>query len=134
MGNATSDKENEKRNKFNNRVALNNSLILIAGGLDKNLNYKPLADALKNSSTKLVVLFGENKHKINRTIKNSGVKIKSASSLKEAVQIAYRHATCYVLHATCLNIIFSPGAASFDMFKNYADRGGQFKKIVKSLQ
>ena len=39
--------------------------ILIAGGKDKNLDYKPLAQALKSSDTRLVILFGENRNKIN---------------------------------------------------------------------
>ncbi len=117
------------------RAFPNEAKILIAGGFDKGLDYKPLADALKNSSTKLIILFGENKHKIHRTIKNSGVKIKFARDLGAAVKTAYKFAlklpTTYYLLPTV--ILFSPGAASFDMFKNYADRGDKFKKIVHRL-
>ncbi len=112
--------------------------ILIAGGQDKNLNYAPLARALKNSNTKLVVLVGENKNKINKAIRGQGsrvkgqVKIQFAKNFEEAVHRAYRSV---VTHDPCpmTHIIFSPGAASFDMFKNYADRGKKFKKIVLGL-
>jgi len=110
--------------------------ILIAGGQDKGLNYKPLAEALKNSDTNLVVLFGENKNKIKRQVANSGIRIVTCENLRVAIKIAYRFAknlppTAHYLLPTV--VLFSPGAASFDMFKNYADRGRQFKKLVRNL-
>jgi len=110
------------------------SKILIAGGRDKNLNYdyKSLAQALNNSNTKLVVLIGENKKRIARVIKNSGVPIKFAKDLKEAIKLTYQFSTFYIPHST-FSIIFSPGAKSFDLFENYAERGKEFKKIVKKL-
>lgn len=113
----------------------NEQKILIAGGQDKGLNYAPLAKSLKNSDAKLVILFGENKNKIYKAIKKSGVQIKLVKDLNTAVRLSYKVArrlpTPYdILHTV---IIFSPGAASFDMFKNYADRGEQFKKIIRSL-
>lgn len=111
--------------------------ILIAGGQDKNLDYAPLVRELKNFNTKLVVLFGENKRKIARAILRSRKKelrIKVVNDLRTAVAIAYRFAQKPLLHASYFVILFSPGAASFDMFKNYADRGQQFKKIVKGIK
>lgn len=110
--------------------------VLIAGGQDKRLDYEPLAEALKNSGVKLVVLFGENKRKIHKAIKNSGVPIKSVANLSAAVKSAYSTAknlrpATYRLQPTV--ILFSPGATSFDMFQNYADRGEKFKKIVRRL-
>ncbi len=116
--------------------------ILIAGGYDKGLDYKPLARALKNSGTELVILMGENKKKIAKAIKRqeTGDKrqeyaIVFVKNLGEAVKKAYKYALSLVAcHLSPVAIVFSPGAASFDMFKNYADRGRQFKKIVKSLK
>jgi UDP-N-acetylmuramoylalanine--D-glutamate ligase len=124
--------------------------VLIAGGQDKGLNYKPLAKALKSASQriKLVILFGENKNKIKRQIANSGTRVVLCRNLQAAIKIAYLFAknlppTTYgstVLsgspskdHLPPTVILFSPGAASFDMFKNYADRGEKFKQIVKKL-
>ena len=134
MGNATSDKENRiKKNKSNKHVALTSSLILIAGGQDKGLSYKPLAQALKDSNTKLVVLFGENKNKIAKSIKRSGAPIKFAKTLRQTVNIAYKCSRFYILDSKFF-ILFSPGAASFDMFKNYADRGQRFKKLINKLR
>lgn len=106
------------------------SKILIAGGQDKKLDYKPLAQALSGSGTSLVVLFGENKEKIAQAltrVKNGKLEIKQVKTLEEAVKLAHENARLGSA------VIFSPGAASFDMFKNYADRGEQFKKTVKSL-
>ena len=107
----------------------NKPLILIAGGQDKNLDYLPLARAIKKSSVKLVVLMGENKDKIARSIRKSGIPISKSGNLRAATNKAYNTAKKYGA-----SIIFSPGAASFDMFKNYADRGEKFKKIVRRLQ
>ncbi|MDO8515979.1 MAG: UDP-N-acetylmuramoyl-L-alanine--D-glutamate ligase [bacterium] len=109
--------------------------VLIAGGHDKGLDYAPLAKALKESNTKLVILYGENKTKIARAIKKSGVKIVFATTLESAVRTAYSVARSSMVNGqwSMVNVIFSPGAASFDMFKNYSDRGKRFKKVVNGL-
>lgn len=125
----------------------NQPLILIAGGKDKNLNYSPLAKALKNSNTKLVILFGENKNKIRKVIsgqepstRTSLVRdklvIREVKNLNQAVKFAYKTAKSIVASGYSLNpvIIFSPSSASFDMFKDYRERGEKFKEIVKSLR
>ncbi|MEK7193251.1 MAG: UDP-N-acetylmuramoyl-L-alanine--D-glutamate ligase [Patescibacteria group bacterium] len=104
--------------------------ILIAGGQDKGLNYAPLAKALKREPQTTVILFGENKRKINDAIKHPGANIQFATTLKDALQHAYSHAKKAGGDSV---ILFSPGAASFDMFQNYADRGERFKTFVKEL-
>jgi len=115
--------------------------ILIAGGKDKGLDYKPLAKTLEYSNTELVILFGENKNKIakallSRKYKVSSIKrkLKFAKSLADAVNLAYKAAldTKYLIPNTI--VLFSPAAASFDMFKDYADRGKKFKALVKKLK
>ncbi len=109
--------------------------ILISGGKDKNLNYSPLSQALKNSNTKLVILFGENKNKIKRQIANSKAQIVLVKDLKIAVNLAYKTAKSLVASGySLLAIVFSPASASFDMFKDYADRGKKFKELVKKLK
>jgi len=100
--------------------------VLIMGGKDKGLDYKPVAQALKNSSTKLVVLFGENKKKIAKAIR--GNKLVFAKNLEAALKTALKN---FQFGET---IIFSPGAASFDMFVDYKDRGKKFNEIVKKLK
>ncbi len=113
-------------------------LILIAGGKDKNLDYAPLAEAIATSSNvKLVVLIGENKNKIRaelQKIKKVAFEIVEYKTLPDAVRAAYQFAKRYTLTAERSVVVFSPAAASFDMFKDYADRGEQFKKIVRGLR
>lgn len=108
-----------------------NPNIVIVGGKDKGLDYSPLSSALKKSDTELVVLIGENKRKIAQAIKDSGVKMRNAITLKEAVEIAKTKALSLKKSGENPVIIFSPAAASFDMFKDYKDRGEQFNRLVK---
>ncbi len=112
-------------------------LVLIAGGKDKKLNYRPLADAIRESShIQAVILIGENRKKIEKELNtyNKKLSIVLTSDVEEAVNVAQRTAELLVKkHESEVSILFSPGAASFDMFKSYADRGEQFKKIVHNL-
>lgn len=113
------------------------NLILIAGGKDKNLDYSPLAKALKEARRQvaLVVLMGENRKKIQRQIANSKASVVLTKNLNSAVKIAYLRANTPMANGySLITVLFSPGAASFDMFKNYADRGEQFKKLVRGLK
>ncbi len=109
--------------------------ILIAGGKDKGLNYSPLAKALKNSNTKLVILFGQNKNKIKKQVVSSKCQVKLVKDLKSAINLAYKTAKQLqqLEHYNNITIIFSPGSASFDMFKDYVDRGEKFKELVRKL-
>ena len=115
--------------------------ILIAGGQDKGLDYSPLRIALKKYETEAVILFGENRNKIRAAIKNSA-KVIFVKNLEEAVRLAYRvekdSDANMRMHTNDTNkesvaVIFSPGAASFDMFQDYADRGRKFKGLVNRL-
>lgn len=112
-------------------------VILIAGGKDKNLDYAPLAQAVAESpNIKQVVLIGENKNKIRaelEKIKNASPKIIERTTLRDAIRSAYHFVISYKQKAKSYAVVFSPAAASFDMFKNYADRGNAFKKIVHDL-
>ncbi|MCX6702293.1 MAG: hypothetical protein NTW60_00230, partial [Candidatus Wolfebacteria bacterium] len=110
--------------------------ILIAGGKDKGLDYSPLAKTLKSSNTKLVILFGENKNKIRKQIAGSKARIVFAKDLKTAVNFAHKTAKNLTLQFanSPIIILFSPAAASFDMFKDYADRGKKFKELAQKLK
>ena len=111
-------------------------IVLIAGGKDKGLDYAPLARALNKTHVVRVVLFGENREKIQRAIHTANVGL--APNLRSAVRIAYHTArtvtTKQPLSRKPPIVLFSPGAASFDQFKNYADRGAQFKGIARKLK
>jgi len=105
-------------------------IVLIAGGKDKNLDYKPLAAAIKKSKYVVeIILIGENKNKIQKAV-GASTPIQIAHTLQEAVTMAYETLQIYKSGA----VLFSPAAASFDMFKDYEDRGRQFTKIVKRMK
>lgn len=121
----------------NNSLAGQAQLILIAGGKDKNLDYQPLADAIqKSGQVKLVVLIGENKEKIKQALPHAEAPLMDAKRLELAVKAAYEKAKSLSNQVTnsLITILFSPGAASFDMFKDYADRGEKYKKAVHALK
>lgn len=108
-------------------------IFLIAGGKDKNLDYAPLGATLKKSSVREAILFGENKAKIEKAV--GGIEIVLAGNLEEALAAAAKDAKNYLRFYPDEKaiVVFSPGATSFDMFKDYADRGKKFSKLAKSL-
>lgn len=113
--------------------AFKDPTILIAGGKDKNLDYEPLAKAAeKSANLKGIILFGENKSKIATALKAAGKNIALVKSLSSAAIAAFREAK--KLKTPKAVVLFSPGSASFDMFRDYADRGEKFKAIVKRLK
>lgn len=103
--------------------------VVIMGGKDKGLDYKPLAKAIGNKKNLSIVLCGENKEKITRALANALLPLLRARTFEKAVRMAYRDAR----HHAPAVVILSPGAASFDMFKNYTERGDAFQKIIKRL-
>jgi UDP-N-acetylmuramoylalanine--D-glutamate ligase len=116
--------------------SFNQPVFLIAGGKDKNLDYQTVRKALQRSSVKEIVLFGENKSKIKKTIRDSGTKIKLSENLTTALSVAFREAKKYIKLDSRkeVEIVFSPGATSFDMFKDYEDRGKQFNVLARKLK
>jgi UDP-N-acetylmuramoylalanine--D-glutamate ligase len=100
-------------------------IILIAGGQDKGSDFSPLKDLLK-AKVKHLVLIGEAKTKIRKLL-NGSFSCEEAGSLEMAVNCAVRKAAAGDV------ILLSPACASFDMFKDYEDRGRQFKAIVNNL-
>jgi len=104
-------------------------IILIAGGEDKNLKYKNLAEAIKKKVDCLVLLPGTASGKLKKEFKGSteGVKIFSVKSMAEAVKKANSLAQKGDI------VLLSPAAASFNLFKNEFDRGEKFNKEVKKL-
>ena len=107
-------------------------IVLIAGGYDKNLDYTPIAKPIVEK-VKCLILLGQTSGKIFEAVKeeleNQGktLPIYMCYTLQETVNIAKKEAKKGDV------VLFSPASASFDMFKNFADRGEQFKKIVNEL-
>lgn len=108
--------------------ALNNTpgkVILIAGGREKGNDYSGILDLVRNK-VKEAVLIGEAKDKIRHAFEGVTF-ISEAQSLEEAVNKAFAKAQAQDF------ILFSPMCKSFDMFKDYEDRGRVFKRIVSDL-
>ena len=110
----------------------NSKIILIAGGQDKNLNYKNVAKEIQKNISYLILLPGTASKKIKKelkTIKTKAeiVKIFPVSSMRIAVKKAANIAKKNDI------VLLSPGAASFNLFKNEFDRGEQFNKLVRAL-
>ena len=105
------------------------NVILIAGGYDKNLDYEPLARPIANSC-KSIILIGQTAEKIEKCVSKEikhdvkDVNIYRCKTLEETVLLAKSIASKGDV------VLFSPASASFDMFKNFDDRGKQFKKLV----
>lgn len=110
------------------------NIALIAGGVDKGLDYEPvfkeISSLFKRHEIKSVILIGENKNKIRTAIEKVPVRIVEAVTLEEAVAHALKDLR--QTHGEGV-VLFSPGAASFDMFLNYADRGEKFRRIARKI-
>ena len=108
--------------------SFNQKLIVIAGGYDKKIPLEPLGE-LFSKKAKHVVLMGTTAGKIDEILKkvNFTGAVKTVSSLEDAVNEAYSLANEGDI------IILSPAAASFDMFKNFEERGDRFANIVANL-
>ncbi|MBN1898430.1 MAG: UDP-N-acetylmuramoyl-L-alanine--D-glutamate ligase [Spirochaetes bacterium] len=105
--------------------SINDKGIVIMGGRDKGLDFSSLDPILKKKAKK-IVLFGEASEKIKSSLKFKE-KIK-VTTLEEAVHRSFN------LSQKGDTILLSPGCASFDMFKNFEERGKTFKKIVMDLK
>ena len=99
-------------------------IILIAGGVDKNLDYGEFAKTIKKEVKELILFPGTATDKI---LKELNVHHSVVHKMKEAVCLAKSFAKKGDI------ILLSPGAASFGLFKNEFDRGKQFMKEVKKL-
>jgi UDP-N-acetylmuramoylalanine--D-glutamate ligase len=100
-------------------------VVLIAGGKDKGFTFDSLRSLVKDK-VRSAVLIGEMAESITRSW-DGAVKSEIASSLANAVERARTLASAGDV------VLFSPGTSSFDMFKSYADRGDQFRKLVQTL-
>jgi UDP-N-acetylmuramoylalanine--D-glutamate ligase len=100
-------------------------IILLMGGRDKEGDFETLRPLVR-AKVKELVLFGEARNRINDLI-GGVVKTSKVTTLKEAVEAAYRHSSPGDV------VLLSPGCASFDEFSDYKERGRFFKDAVKNL-
>lgn len=101
-------------------------VVLILGGVDKGNDYSMLKDLVK-SKVRAIICLGKDNHRIHEAFEEDVEIIVNTFSAHEAVQIAYH------LAKKDDTVLLSPACASFDLFKNYEDRGNQFKAAVREL-
>jgi UDP-N-acetylmuramoylalanine--D-glutamate ligase len=100
--------------------------ILILGGVDKGNDYSVLNEVVKEK-VKAIICLGLDNRKIHEAFGNTVELIVNTQSAEEAVKAAYHFA------AVGDAVLLSPACASFDLFKNFEDRGNHFKAAVKDL-
>lgn len=101
-------------------------VIWIAGGIDKGNDYTQI-EGLVNQKVKALICLGKDNSKLQSFFGTKIQHIEETTSIVEAVQKGLQ------LAARGDVVLLSPACASFDLFKNYEDRGAQFKKAVEEL-
>ena len=101
--------------------------VLICGGRNKNLALEQMVKPI--TTAKFTVIIGESAIPLSHALKRIGYSsFVIAHSMDEATRVASAHAE------QGDTVVLSPGGSSFDMFKDFADRGDQFKKSVWRLE
>ena len=100
--------------------------VLVLGGVDKGNDYSLLADLVKEK-VRAIICLGKDNQKIHEAFDGIVSNVVDTAGALEAVQAAFHYASKGDV------VLLSPACASFDLFKNYEDRGNQFKKAVREL-
>ena len=101
-------------------------LIWIVGGVDKGNDYNVLLSLIRKKA-KAVICLGIDNSKLRNAFEATSDVFMETESMTEAVKIAHK------LAEPKDTVLLSPACASFDLFKNYEDRGDQFKDAVRNL-
>lgn len=101
-------------------------VVLIAGGVHKGASYAYWKQAFQGKVTKIIAM-GQARHLIAGDVGDE-IPVQLADSLQDAVKKA-----ASVMPPPC-SVVLSPGCSSFDMFRDYKDRGEQFQSAVRSLE
>jgi UDP-N-acetylmuramoylalanine--D-glutamate ligase len=99
------------------------NVVLIIGGRDKNMAFGPLFERLHEARVQGVVLMGESRGRL-RPLLNGSTRVREGATLDEAMQAALG------LAGPGSTVLFSPACASFDLFRNFEERGRAFKYLV----
>lgn len=116
-------------------------IVLIAGGYDKNLDYDVIAKPILDKVSSLI-LMGNTADKIQEAVEKQlelnrkelyvrflrkDIPIYRCNTLEECIEVAHKVANEGEV------VLFSPASASFDMFKNFEERGKKFKELVEQI-
>lgn len=110
--------------------SFNSKIVLILGGSSKSANFSELIEVIISRKVKAIVLIGDEADRIYQLLIEKGYKgiiEKALLNFDLAIDLAKKHSVAGDV------ILFSPACASFDMFKNYKDRGEQFKQKICQL-
>jgi UDP-N-acetylmuramoylalanine--D-glutamate ligase len=105
---------------------MTSDVVLILGGVDKGNDYTMLKDLVRQK-VKAIVCLGKDNKRIHDAFEDDVDIIVNTYSAQEAAQVSYH------LAKKGDTVLLSPACASFDLFKNYEDRGRQFKQAVREL-
>lgn len=106
--------------------SMNKPVIWIAGGVDKGNDYTLLNDLVENKVKSLICL-GKDNTPLHKAFDGKLDSVLDAGSMHEAIEKAFQIAQNGEV------VLLSPACASFDLFKNYMDRGDQFKACISEL-
>lgn len=106
--------------------SMRSKTVLILGGTDKGNDYREIEE-LVQSKVRALIFLGKDNSRLHAFFDGKVGVIRDAGSMQEAVAIAYQ------LAEKGDSVLLSPCCASFDLFKNYEDRGDQFKECVRRL-
>lgn len=106
--------------------SMNKPVVLILGGVDKGNDYRILTDLVREK-VRAIVCLGVDNRKIHDAFAEDVEQITDAGSAEEAAMKSFAMAKKGDV------VLLSPACASFDLFKNYEDRGTQFMQAVRNL-
>jgi len=106
--------------------SIDTPIVWIVGGVDKGNDYESLLPLVRKKA-KAIICLGVDNEKLRNTFENVTDIFIETQSINEAVKIAHKVA------APKDTVLLSPACASFDLFKNYEERGNQFKNAVRNL-
>ncbi len=113
--------------------AIGGDIVLIAGGSDKYVSFDALAEVLVNK-VRAVALIGVTAGKIDEAIGRAEVALSVKLPRVRCANLSEALIWCRDLARPGTSVMLSPACASFDMFKNFEDRGRQFKELVRALE
>lgn len=116
--------------KVDEKTSEEKNLVLIMGGADKNLDFKSALEKIQEHCKAVILIPGTGTERVKEDIKkfkSAELAVVESNTLEEAVKQAFDHAK------SGDRILFSPGFASFGMFKNEYDRGDKFNEILDLL-
>jgi UDP-N-acetylmuramoylalanine--D-glutamate ligase len=106
--------------------SMSKPVIWIAGGMDSGIDYKQIIPLLRDK-VKSIVFLGMDSAYLISSMSDLEIPVTDTSRMDEAVELAYFAGVMGDV------VLLSPGCASFDLFRDYEERGNAFKKAVQQL-